>query len=427
VFASTVHGYEGSGRGFTLKFNQTLDRLTPGWQSIKLEHAIRWNDADPLEQFTFQALLLDAEAAKIAQPGEVTTDHCQLAKINRDVLVDEPPLLRQIFGLLVNAHYRTSPADLRNLLDGPNLDLFVLRHKDTVVATALVAYEGGFEPELAFEICAGRRRPRGHLLAQTLTAHCGLLDAATRQCARIMRIAVHPALQNRGLGSHLLQQIVQRLGAAGCQLAGSSFGGTAELVHFWIKNGFHPVRCGTSRGTTSGTHSVVVLAPLDEDNTALYNTARLRFLDQLPHMLKDALSDMEPDLASALLQQPDITVADRGISGTPEAGLDQQDWQDLVMFAFALRSYDITVAPAWKLANTAIRQNSFTTLLTAEDQQAITLKLFEHRGWSEVAELLQLNGKRAVVDILRRAFRTLIQHHGNEFTGNLVRRLRDRR
>ena len=76
--------------------------------------------------------------------------------------------LRDLFGLLVLAHYRTTPFDLRQLLDGPNLDLFVLRYRGRILATALVAREGGFDTQMAHAIWSGDRRPRGHLLAQSL-------------------------------------------------------------------------------------------------------------------------------------------------------------------------------------------------------------------------------------------------------------------
>ena len=53
AFASTVHGYEGTGRGFSLRFARILDRLAPGWQALQLAQPIRWREDDPLEQFVF--------------------------------------------------------------------------------------------------------------------------------------------------------------------------------------------------------------------------------------------------------------------------------------------------------------------------------------------------------------------------------------
>jgi tRNA(Met) cytidine acetyltransferase len=57
VFSTTVHGYEGTGRGFAVRFQQVLDHQTPGWRALRLHQPIRWAAQDPLERFVFRALL----------------------------------------------------------------------------------------------------------------------------------------------------------------------------------------------------------------------------------------------------------------------------------------------------------------------------------------------------------------------------------
>ena len=52
VFASTIHGYEGNGQGFAVRFRQELDSQTPQWKSLYLNQAIRWAENDPLERWT---------------------------------------------------------------------------------------------------------------------------------------------------------------------------------------------------------------------------------------------------------------------------------------------------------------------------------------------------------------------------------------
>ena len=53
--------YEGSGRGFALRFQKALDTLAPSWLAVRLQQPMRWAENDPLERFINQALLLDAD------------------------------------------------------------------------------------------------------------------------------------------------------------------------------------------------------------------------------------------------------------------------------------------------------------------------------------------------------------------------------
>ncbi|MDN3685209.1 hypothetical protein QW180_22990 [Vibrio sinaloensis] len=53
VFSTTVHGYEGCGRGFSLKFATWLKQERPGMSSFTMQQPIRWNEGDPLEHWLF--------------------------------------------------------------------------------------------------------------------------------------------------------------------------------------------------------------------------------------------------------------------------------------------------------------------------------------------------------------------------------------
>lgn len=174
VFSSTVHGYEGTGRGFAVKFRQQLDSVMPQWRGVEMKQAIRWADNDPLEKWIFNALLLDAEIATTGlDPATASYEYLDKAQ-----LLSSPVLLSSLFGLLVNAHYQTSPADLVNLLDDNALHIWLCRNGEDVLGCCLIVDEGGFSKELAQQVLLGKRRPRGHLLAQSLAAHLGIVEGA---------------------------------------------------------------------------------------------------------------------------------------------------------------------------------------------------------------------------------------------------------
>ena len=66
VFASKVHGYEGAGRGFSLRFLKTIEKLEDVKPYIvELKEPIRYAPEDPVEGWLYEALLLSAEPAEL--------------------------------------------------------------------------------------------------------------------------------------------------------------------------------------------------------------------------------------------------------------------------------------------------------------------------------------------------------------------------
>ncbi len=51
-------------------------------------------------------------------------------------------LLNQLFGLLINAHYQTSPNDIQQLLDDPNLRLLIASQSEVIIGCCVVSKEG---------------------------------------------------------------------------------------------------------------------------------------------------------------------------------------------------------------------------------------------------------------------------------------------
>lgn len=395
VFATTTHGYEGTGRGFALRFQAMLDEHDWDWRRLRLEEPVRWAPGDPVEQFCFRALLLDAEPAPDEAVEGAAPETVRVAVLDRDALAADEATLAALFGLLVIAHYRTTPTDLQRLLDAPNIEVLALRHGPHVVGAALVSTEGGFAAPLAAEIRAGRRRPRGHLLPETLAYHSGFAEAATLRCARVVRIAVHPAVQGRGLGSLLLEAAAGRAIVAGLDLIGSAFGATEDLLRFWTRHGFDPVRVGVTRGKSSGEHAAVVLRPLSPAGAGLFEASRARFHRELPHLLGDPLRHLEPALAAALLVRPD----------PPPFDLDAHDWQDLAEHVHGPRIYDLAVGPVWRFTLGALAR-------VGEDfpgRDLLIAKVVQKQSWDEVQRRFGFSGRGPALKALRQALCPLVE------------------
>lgn len=396
VFASTVHGYEGTGRGFAVRFFQVLDVHTPGWHLLRLEQPVRWAEGDPLERLTFRALLLDAEPAADAAVADATPESCVFELLDRDALLDDEPLLTELFGLLVLAHYRTSPRDLRYLLDGPNVRVYILRHGGHVVATALVAREGGLPSALAQKIYEGRRRAHGHLMPQSLAVHAGFAEAPLLLADRVVRIAVHPAVQGRGLGQMLLKKLQDEALQSGVDYLGASFGATEELLEFWRQCSLLPVRVGLTREASSGEHSVMVMSPLSPEGKLLFAELQVRLAEQLPQLLGESLADGEATLVSALFR----------LLPTTPLPLSPQDWRDVRSFGEALRGYDVCQPALWRLTGPYLAGDG---PLTQEQRSMMIEKVLQRQSWQTVARTHGLNGRAEVLTALRKIYQSVLE------------------
>jgi tRNA(Met) cytidine acetyltransferase len=408
VFATTVHGYEGTGRGFQVRFRRHLERLSASHRSLELSTPIRWAPGDPLEALVARALLLDARPAADAALRGAATATCRYEVADRDRLGRREQTLSELFGLLVLAHYQTRPLDLRHLLDGPNLEVHLLRHRGRVAATALVAREGGFAPELASQVYDGSRRPRGHLLPQTLCAHAGLADAPLLRWARVVRIAVHPAARGRGLGKMLLRRIADEARRAGIDCAGASFGAAPGLLRFWRRCGFSPVHLGTSRNASSGAHAAVVLCPLTEAGEDLASSARARLARRLPALLAGPMRDLEPAIAAALLA-----------AGEPGHGraIAADDRRELGAFAFSRRPFEAALPAIDALLRRHLPRALRDARLGTRESDLLIAAVLQHRGWAEVSRLACASGRGEVIDRLRRAVGILLRAIEGERSG----------
>ena len=144
--ASTVSGYEGTGRSLSLKLIQQLREQSRGGakstglenrdnvdrserqqlsiggrnlREITLSEPIRYAQGDSVEKWLNKLLCLDATLprSKMNTTGCPHPSECQLIQINRDTLFSFHPVsekfLEQMMALYVSSHYKNSPNDLQ--------------------------------------------------------------------------------------------------------------------------------------------------------------------------------------------------------------------------------------------------------------------------------------------------------------------------
>lgn len=399
AFVTTIHGYEGAGRGFSVRFK---DRLTGSERTVTeltLSDPIRYAAGDPIERWAFDALLLDARPAvdpvvEGADPASITYE-----RLEPEHLLEDEPLLREAFGLLVLAHYRTTPDDLARLLDAPNLSTHVLLHEGHVVSVALAAEEGGLGPETRERIYEGERI-RGHLIPDVLTSQLRDPQAAEPTGARIARIATHPALRREGLASRLLDEIAQRSGA---DWLGAAFGATPGLVRFWAENGHRCVHLSTRRNEASGEHSAFVLDPMTEAGRRLAARSSRFFARRIGSVLTDALRGVDPDIVRACLAATDAE---------PALEISEREWRLAAAAAYGPGMMDLAPRPFRRLALKQLVEHPGE--LEPDAERLLVAKVLQARPWEAVADELGYLTRRQAMLAAGEAFQPLVDRYGGK-------------
>jgi tRNA(Met) cytidine acetyltransferase len=391
VFATTVHGYEGNGRGFAVRFKQTLEVLRPQWRRVLLQQPVRWAAADFLESLTADLLLLNASESVITKPF-VKSD-LQLKFVSGIDLMANEKLLGELFGLLVQAHYRTSPDDLRLLLDGPNIKVVVAVYDDAVVGGVLVSVEGNIEQQLHQPIEQGGRRVSGHLVPQLLAAQAAMQNILGLGCWRVMRIAVHPDLRRHAIGRKLLDAVVDKARTKRQDYVATSFASSADVVDFWQANGFTLQHIGWRRDSVSGGYTAVMARPISDATINVFNQQNQRLRIQLPILLAATLGNIEAEIAVRYIKNMPLT--DQHISAV--------DGREIGLFVDHQRSFEASIAA---LSNAALM-----LLANLNDQklcELVVFKVLQHKPWQQTADLFGYSGKGEIIADLKQAYRGLL-------------------
>ncbi|MBV1911164.1 MAG: GNAT family N-acetyltransferase [Kangiellaceae bacterium] len=278
TLATTIDGYEGNGQGFAIRFMEFLSARFPQMKLCNLNRPIRWVEHDQLEKLINQSFILDSRinldtSAKtlmvLSKPNlsDVTYQY-----IPKETLNTDDYLLREIYGLLVSAHYQTRPSDLERILSSPETRLFIASYQNSVIATALVNIEGKLLPEQIDAIAQNKLRLKGDLLPQSLIAYKGDSTAGIHSYWRVMRVTVNPRFQRNGIGLKLLAHIESEAKNNHIDILGASFALAPNVVKFWYRAGFNAIRIALTKDSSSGYHAGDFLRLINHSNKGAQTT-----------------------------------------------------------------------------------------------------------------------------------------------------------
>ncbi|WP_122032316.1 GNAT family N-acetyltransferase [Aliivibrio sp. EL58] len=398
VFSTTINGYEGTGRGFEIKFKKQLHKKRPNYRSIEIKQPIRWNNNDPLEEWLSSVFLLNhnraVDSVQTVEPLAKIDYHC----LPVSQLVNDSTLSQALFSLLVSAHYQTSPNDWISLLTDPTLFCWVgiERSNRQLVCCALMSKEGELELDLIHAAQLGKRRPKGHLAAISLTQTLCIDEPAIQSSFRIMRIAVDPSFQQRGIGSEFIRAIENKYKQEGLDYLSTSFGSTAELNYFWQALGFHFVRLGITKDKASGTHSLLAMKPLSQKSINWVSIGDEYFYTSFPEQLMSTFSELPYKDVLSLLGG--VSIKDT---------MSPLIIKRLTTFALGGLGYELL---QYELRQFILSNLSMLIDLSEPQKELAVTKIIQTKEWSVVIEECNLIGRKNAELQLRELIKCMLDN-----------------
>ncbi|HDJ27402.1 MAG TPA: tRNA(Met) cytidine acetyltransferase [Aciduliprofundum sp.] len=390
VYSTTVHGYEGTGRSFTIRFMRTLKEKEGKLRHIEMSDPIRYAPGDPIERWIFDTLLLDAEPPKLEN---VDLERLKYRRFSIEELLEREDLLREYYGIFVLAHYRNNPNDLGILCDAPNQEIRALLQDDHVVCSVQLAREGGLDEDTCRELYYGMY-PAGNIIPDMVIKHYRQEGFGALRGLRIVRIATHPDFMDRGIGSLMLKNILKEE----ADWVGASFGATPRLLNFWLKNGFIPVHVSPSVNEQTGEFSVIVLRPLSNRAKKIVHLVRQEFFRRFVYSLPDVYREMEAELALQLLQAAVLHKA--------QPQLTDVQWKRLIAYTYGPATFEAVRDAVFELVKTYFesvkrpRMNKLQKLI-------LVGKALQGKSWEELAKELG-KGETFIMVELRDAVRKIL-------------------
>ncbi len=389
IMATTTGGYEGTGQGFLLRFVARL----PSSQLMHLEiqDPVRWSVNDNLEKWLDNCLLLNPVSNGLSG-GDST--QCRFRVLTRVESQADIDLLLKIYRLMAAAHYRTRPSDLRSLMENPDLIIVLAEYDGEPTGVALLNAEGGFDESTCEEIFLGKRRPKGHLLAQMLTAQAGSGTFAQLRGLRIQRIAVLDSKRRLGIGRQLVKFSQQFAGERGYDYVGASFAFDSESAGFWKACDFSLAHISYGQGKSSGNHSVAVVNSMSEASSELLGDLHQRIQSCLPLWCCQYLRPVDCESVITLL---------RYIGDMPK--MSQFEFDEVRAFGTGHRGFELCFVSLQKLVMLAVvrlPENFYIHPWLIE-------KIVQNRDWTQLSVDVDIVGRKARLSRLRKLIKQILQ------------------
>ncbi len=396
IFSTTVHGYEGAGRSFSLRFLERLRKMRGlNLTEIRMKIPIRYPEGDPVESWLYDFLLLDAEPADIREE-EILREKLEFSRLDVEKAPEE--ILKQFYGIYVLAHYRNRPNDLALLLDAPHHTAWALTHDKKVLVSVQLAEEGKLLPAMAEEMLKGWEPP-GHMIPNRMVLHYGFKDFAKLWGWRIVRIATHPSLQGKGLGSLVLKELEQKAAGRGMDWIGAGFGASPRLLNFWLKNGFIPIHISPSRNPTSGEFSVFVLKPLNERTKKMVEGMSFEFKNRLLGSLHDVYFSLSPSVARLLLTPSSFKTKLR---------LSMSQRRRLKGYLQGTHTYEMTADAIRTLTQHYFIRGWDLRPLKPWEEDLLVAKTLQGKGWDLIRRIFKIDKP---LDVYRGIIGRLVGHY----------------
>ncbi|HEB37776.1 MAG TPA: tRNA(Met) cytidine acetyltransferase, partial [Thermoplasmatales archaeon] len=402
IYSSTVHGYEGAGRSFSIRFLQRLKKKNVKILEFEMVEPIRYSINDPIERWIFDTLLLDAEAP------DINVDHIDdliYEKLKIEDLLENEDKLREYFGILILAHYKNNPNDFAILCDAPNHVARAMSYNGKIVCSMQIAYEGNLRNEDCKSVYYGGKMILGNVIPQLMIRHYREMKYGKYKGMRVVRIAVHPDNFDKGIGSKALENILKEAEEERLDYVGASFGATSKLIRFWLKNGFLPMHISTTRNDVSAEFSVTVIKSLNKDFGKELKAVRKKFIRRFMYWLFEPLRDLNSKVALDILESYEGENID--------LGLDREEINRLLAYAFDVGLTYRTVKDCiFKMSYNFFLSNR-KNVLSRNERMLLLVKNIQCKSWERTAEILDINEERCKVMMRRIVERLIFEFYGD--------------